>query len=145
MVPDDYLANLSYEEREGIWSRATSEAGHSSFVYVAEDEEGQVVGFASGGLNRTPATEYEGELYAIYLLEEHQGKGIGRHLASAVAKRLAQMGIHSMLVWVLKDNPACRFYEALGGEKVLEQEFELAGVTLTEIGYGWKESGVLTG
>ena len=42
-----------------------------------------------------------------------------------------------MLVWVLADNPACRFYEMLGGQKVNKKEIEMKGTKLIEIAYGW--------
>lgn len=138
MVSDEYMANLSYEERKDRWERAAGPEG-LGFVYVAEDAEGEIVGFAAGGKSRSNVEGYEGELYAIYLLEEEQGKGTGRALTQAVAQRLSQMGIVSMLVWVVSDNhPARRFYEKLGGKRLFEQEFELDGMTLRETGYGWE-------
>ncbi len=45
-----------------------------------------------------------------------------------------------MLVWVLAKNPACRFYETLGGQKVYEKEIERGGVKLIEIAYGWMDT-----
>ena len=41
------------------------------------------------------------------------------------------------IVWVLVDNPACKFYEALGGEKIYEKQVEKGGIMLNEIAYGW--------
>jgi hypothetical protein len=60
-----------------------------------------------------------------------------------VATKLAELTLNSMLVWVLGDNPACRFYEFLGGEKVEEQQTSRAGVALKEIAYGWRDIAVL--
>jgi len=140
-VPDDYLAALSYEARERYWSRVV-ESGGPEFVYIAEDESGQIVGFASGRPEGTGNRTYRGELRAIYILEQHQRKGIGRRLTLAVAERLAQVGIHSMLVWVLPDNPACRFYEALGAREVGRKQIEIGGTSLEEIAYGWMDSAV---
>ena len=48
-------------------------------------------------------------------------------------------------IYVLKDNaPSRRFYESMGGQLLDEQTFELGGVTLVEVGYGWPDIGVLT-
>jgi hypothetical protein len=56
----------------------------------------------------------------------------------AVVERLVQADIHSMLVWVLADNSACRFYEAFSGQKVYEKQIEIGGTPLNEVAYGWK-------
>ena len=115
IVPNTYLDSLSYEEREQNWKRGI-EYNH---IYIAEDENGKIVGFATGGKERTGKYEaYVGELYAIYLLEEEQGKEIGRKLFNKVVNDLKEMKLNSMLIWVLEENSACHFYEKLGGKKI---------------------------
>jgi GNAT superfamily N-acetyltransferase len=89
-------------------------------------------------LERTANPIYKGELSAIYILENHQNKGLGRSLVQAVAQKLGQRDIYSMLAWVLADNPACGFYAALGGQKVDEKQIERDGTMLVEVAYGWK-------
>ena len=138
ILPDEILENLSYEKREKGWRQVLRNSlKDGSFTYVAEDEFGQIVGFANGGIERTGDLVYRGELNAIYIRQSHQQKGIGRKLVRVVAERLGQMEIHSMLVWVLADNPACRFYEMLKGQEVHEKEIERGGTKLIEIAYGW--------
>lgn len=66
IVPHDYLANLSYGRREQMWRDVLSAQQPATFVYVAEAADGQVVGFASGGPERSGHAVYTGELYAIY-------------------------------------------------------------------------------
>ena len=83
--------------------------------------------------------EYEGELYAAYL-REHQRKGLGRQLLGAVAEGLAAKGRHSLLAWVLAENPSRLFYEAVGGKLLGSQEIEIGGVTLEEVAYGWDDT-----
>ena len=144
IVPADYLANLSYEKRESNWQEILSNVKKTGdFVCVAENDSGQIVGFAAGGGERTGKYVYQGELFAIYILEEYQRQGIGRQLVGSVARKLAELSLNSMLVWVLGDNSACRFYEFLGGEKVEEEQTSRAGVILKEIAYGWKDIAVL--
>ncbi len=141
IVPDEFLANLSYERRENGWRQVLDNAPKDvNFTCVAEDESGQIVGFANGGVERAGDPVYQGELSAIYVLKSYQQKGIGRELVQAVTQRLGRMNIHSMLVWVLADNPACRFYKMLGGQKVYEKEIEIGGAKLIEIGYGWTDT-----
>jgi L-amino acid N-acyltransferase YncA len=139
LVPDEVLYEMTYERRLGNWSETLGAAGGAEFVYVAGDEGGRVFGFASGGPEREGDAEFDGELYAIYLLGTHRRGGAGRALAAAVAARLDASGFRSMLVWVLAENPACRFYEALGGARVREKTIERGGRSLSEIGYGWRD------
>ena len=115
---------------------------NNHFVYVAEDQAGQIIGFADGGPERTSNPIYKGELYAIYILEAYQRQGIGCRLTLSIAERLRVLGLHSMLVWVLVDNPAYRFYEALGGQKLHGKQIEVGGVTLNEVAYGWTDTKV---
>ncbi|KDE48559.1 GNAT family acetyltransferase [Geobacillus sp. CAMR12739] len=139
IVPDAYLETLSVGEKQPLWEKVLSQSGHS--VFVAE-ENGRVVGFISGGPNRAadgPIAKYDGELYAIYLLKEVQGKGLGRQLVQALTRDLAKKGIQSMAVWVLADNPSRGFYERLGGEKVAEERVEIGGKALWEWCYGWRD------
>ncbi len=137
IVPDDFLANLSYERRERGWRDIFVNAeSQRSFVYVAENEMEKMVGFVNGGPERENGPFYKGELYAIYLLENYQNKGIGRQLVRVAARQLIECGFETMLVWVLADNPSCRFYERIGGRQVREKIIKIGGADLVEVAYG---------
>ncbi len=143
-MPDSYLDNISLARRGNWWQRVLTNSENQTFLFVAEDETGQPVGFVEGGPQRDENYSYDGELYAIYVLKEHQGKGMGRELMLATARELKNRGAHNMLLWVLKDNaPSRRFYESMGGQFVDEKEFELGGATLSEVGYGWDDINML--
>ena len=86
IFPEEILKNLSYEKREQSWLQVfNNSATDSNFTYVAENTLAQVVGFANGGIEREGVQDYQGELYAIYILESYQQKGIGRQLVRVVA------------------------------------------------------------
>jgi hypothetical protein len=54
IVPDEHLANLSYEHRANGWLKIFNHAPEdSNFTYVAEEEPGEIVGFVNGGVERT--------------------------------------------------------------------------------------------
>lgn len=145
ILPDKYLAQLSYQKRQQGWQQLLSEApAKGQSIYVVETDSGQMIGFANGGPERTENPMYKGELYAIYILNSHQRQGIGRQLVCRIAEQLAHAGINSMLVWVLADNLACRFYEALGGCKIDEQWIERGESQLKEVAYGWTDVNALT-
>lgn len=78
-------------------------------------------------------------MYAIYILKEYQGKGIGRLLVKSVVDDLKDKNLNSMLIWAIEENPACRFYEALGGKKIDTEEIEIGGKNLSEVAYGWDD------
>jgi GNAT superfamily N-acetyltransferase len=143
IVPDDFLAALSYEQRERMWRGILSLSSRSSFVYVAEDSGGQIVGFASGGPVRDTDSDYTSELYAIYLLQDYQRHGLGRQLIATVVQQLTRAGMPSLLVWVLADNPARRFYETLGGQYVYDKQVSIGNAQLVEVAYGWRNARLL--
>ena len=140
IIPDDFLAKLSYEQREHLWNQVLTDPSRSRFVYLAEDELGQIVGFISGGPESSGDIPYTGEIDAVYLLAPHQGRGIGRRLVVSLASRLIQESMTALLVWVLAANPARKFYERLGGQLIYEKETSIGGASLIEVAYGWRDA-----
>lgn len=136
IVPDAYLASLNAGTNAQRW-REWIAAGNSS-MFVAENGA-CVVGFASGGMLRDAIPGYDAELYAIYLLREHQGRGAGRSLVHALANSLRAEGFVSMVVWVLKKNPAVSFYKHLGGIQIAHRPIEIGGASLEELAFGWPQ------
>jgi len=139
IVPEDYLANMSYEESEKRWAGRLSDSEAKTRIYVAEDAAGHIAGFVCGGPDRDNDPVYKSELYAIYILEGYHGQGIGRRLTLALVEALLQMGLDSMILWVFAVNPARRFYEALGGQLVKTNQFEINGVIIDEVAYAWPD------
>jgi ribosomal protein S18 acetylase RimI-like enzyme len=139
IVPDDYLDSLSYENRADSWKKRIEEAAEGKwFIYVAVNENKQVVGFISGGPNRTDDPIYKGELYAIYIVQSCHGLGIGRKLSLALVKSLLTTDIASMMLWVFEKNTSARrFYESLSGQFLRSNWFDISGVSIEEVAYGW--------
>lgn len=139
IMPDAFLDSLSYERRAEQRRNKMLEGGKKEWSFVAANDDGRIIGFALGGHERDGTPGYDGELYAIYLLDECQRQGIGRKLTLAVARELAAHGLTSMLVWVLADNSSRKFYEHLGAVEVARKMIVIGGMELEEIGYGWGE------
>lgn len=135
IVPQPHLDGLSVENGIARWRERLAEGG--PLTLVAEDEAG-VFGFASGGAMLHPVDGFDGEVAAIYLLASHQGRGAGAQLMREMARRLRDQGFLSMVVWALRDNPACGFYARIGGVRVAEQMIEIGGVALPEVAFGWQ-------
>jgi GNAT superfamily N-acetyltransferase len=84
-------------------------------VFVALEEDGEIVGHVWGGPSDEEGTQNTGQIWSLYVRESHQRPGIGRRLVQAVAAHLAAIGMNSLLIGCLAAGaPARRFYEALG-------------------------------
>ncbi len=137
LMPGSLLDRLGYDatRRRSLMAASPSH----QFALVAEDGTA-VVGFCLGGRSRATDDPFQGEVYAIYVIPEQQGRGIGRALMEAAAKELVDRDLRSMIIWVLRENaPSRRFYERMGGEWVRDEERELDGVRVTESAYGWSD------
>ena len=137
LVPNDLLASYDYGERER--ARRIGIADESTITFVAEHKTDGIVGFLSGGPARMDDMPYAGELYAIYLLEQHQRQGIGRKLVGELCAWLLSQGLASMYTWVLDKNPSRRFYESLGGIEIKSETTNLRGSDVVEVAYGWDD------
>jgi GNAT superfamily N-acetyltransferase len=139
ILPRDVLAGLSAESRAAMWEEGLSQPRGINFLYVAENAAREVIGFAGGGHANEGIEGYQGEIRVIYILEAYQRIGIGRRLFQQSIARLIDEGITSMLVWAFKDSPYREFYEKLGGERIGEKVYEIAGENYIAVGYGWKD------
>ncbi|MGW5717029.1 N-acetyltransferase family protein [Amycolatopsis sp. NPDC003865] len=100
LIPADFLARLSAESRAASWARHLENGAGP--VLVAE-EDGVVVGFAAFG---------PGRLFALYLLPEHWGRGLGRALHDRVVEELPG---DSAVLWVLSTNERAKAFYARQG------------------------------
>ncbi|MFC9708086.1 GNAT family N-acetyltransferase [Paenibacillus sp. NPDC056933] len=139
IVPDDFLDNLTKESRLSQWERNIRSGEKDQILVVAEEPDGEIVGFACGGKEREGKLPYDAELYAIYLLKEVQQTGIGQQLARHVVRYLHTLDMRNLLIWALEQNSACRFYEKMGGIPVQTQQIRIGGQDLTEVAYGWED------
>jgi GNAT superfamily N-acetyltransferase len=136
IVPQPYLDALDIDEAAERW-RPNIVAGKAHFL-VAETEppQPQLIGFVAGGPIREPLAEYDAELYALYLLRDHQGAGLGRALVQHLAAKLCAQGFHKMAVWALAQNPAVAFYKCLGALPLTGKLIEIGGARLPDLALG---------
>ena len=114
-------------EMRGTWTKRRSQ---SAGVLVA-DAAGEVVGIASLGILEPGV----GEVAALYVLPERQGKGVGVQLWEASLSVFRHRAMHHVEVWTLAAAAARKFYEARGCELVGEGEFAVADHVLPAVGY----------
>ena len=144
ILPAGFLTTLSYEARTQRWRENLAQAGPQQFTLVAEDDAGELVGFAGGGPERDGTPGYDGEIYAVYVLAQHQHRGIGRQLMAACARHLANQQFGAAMLWALEANRRARsFYEALGGKLIGRKTQVIGDTPLIEVAYGWPDLAVL--
>jgi GNAT superfamily N-acetyltransferase len=116
VFPTGRLAGVVEEHRAEQWRELLSSAETRAHTVVVDDDDA-IVGFASFGPSRDPEADRElvGELYAIYVLPEEWGRGIGQALMAEVLTRLRREGFQEAILWVIEDNPRTRrYYERAG-------------------------------
>jgi GNAT superfamily N-acetyltransferase len=138
MIPDAYLAAMSVDDSEALWSRVLATESSRAAVFVAANGS-DIVGFAAGNLLAEPKYGLDAELSALYLRRDSQRKGIGSRLVGAVVTAEQAQGATGLITWVIAGNkPARAFHERLGAELLIEQPFQWDGMDLVEVGYGWR-------
>jgi GNAT superfamily N-acetyltransferase len=139
IVSQTFLDKISVEQRAGAFEAGFSADSYK--MYVAEAAGRGVIGFADFGEPRELVDEYEGELYAIYLVSEFQRKGIGERLFNLGVDFFTGRGKRSMYLLALEVSPYRLFYEKMGGHVVGKKQVEIEGVRYDELVYGWKSLG----
>ncbi len=141
VLPDDYLVGLSVPRHAALWSHWLNDTAADHRLYVAAAPAGDIVGFASCGRLRERKQFHGkgriGEIYALYVLPDFQGRGLGRALLMQSFAGLSESAHDSAILWVLAANPSRFFYEAMGGRQVGGRKEKFAGTKVAELAYGW--------
>lgn len=123
LVSREYLEKLSLEKCEQMAFRFPEN------TLVAKEGE-RVLGFVCYGEGSDEAPGI-GEIFALYVLAERYGTGLGRRLMEAGLAALP--GCEQIRLWVLKENKrAIRFYETCGFRPDGEEK-ELPALSAREI------------
>jgi ribosomal protein S18 acetylase RimI-like enzyme len=123
----------TYATREWQWRDKLAETDATHFVLVLETASKQLVGFIWCHPTKGNAT-WAARLNKIYLLRQYQRRGLGSHMVAAAVSRLVAQGLTSMALFTEADNePACKFYERLGGQRQLNERGEFEGM------FGWPD------
>jgi ribosomal protein S18 acetylase RimI-like enzyme len=143
ILPLDVIAAYAGRHSEARWRRRLQHAGPSEAAWIAE-RGGEAVGFASCGDARHLLEGLEAEIYALYVLQEHQRSGVGRALVRACARHFVRQGQFGFYLWVLKANRARMFYDAMGGVEIGEKVERLGRLhSFAQVAYGWHELAAL--
>ena len=117
IYPDAKLDNYSIPDNVQKFERLINAPDVD--VWVAEcNHEGHlyVCGYMSCGTPRYPFSRYDQEIGLLYILPQHQGKGLGRQLFEKAREIIKSHGYDEFFVSCNKYNlPAQQFYLAMGG------------------------------
>lgn len=139
IIEDEYLRNLDLVARIKSWEEDLKNPKKTEWTFVVEDTNKNIVGFISGGRARGHyADEFEGELYAIYILKKYQKNKFGLKLIKKLCSTFRSQGINNMFVCVLQDNVAKNFYIKYGAQLLAVTEEKTGKQKLTEEYYGWQ-------
>ena len=135
IIPQAYLDSIP----EGRWADGIKRAGMRSLVLTVN---GRFIGTAGICKSRWAEFSDYGEIVSIYLLPDAIGKGYGRQLLKRCVSELDQLGLRSVLLWVLEDNTRARhFYEQNGFIfSGVYRDDEIGGKHLREMLYIRKEA-----
>lgn len=125
-VDPEYLANLS----EDAFAQFQLEQISNEVLgrFVATDQNDHVIGYAVYGLLEGDPLPGEWFLYALYVLIEYQGLGIGHELLNQVRKSGMDAGYSRLGFGVFAENKsAISFYLRQGAEFVKTNDYELGG------------------
>ena len=139
ILPLAVIAREAGRKSEAMWRRRLSLKAPDSATFLAELTGHGIVGFASCGDARAPIEGLDAEIYALYVLQAHQQRGVGRELVRACARHFVRHGLFGFYLWVLKANRARLFYEAIGGEIVAERTERLGRHQFAQVAYAWHD------
>ena len=137
IIPDGQLLKRTYEDTENGWVNRISDPHTSEFIFVAENNEGEIVGFTSTSTN-SEEDGFDSILSTLYISENYQRQGIGQSLVRVAVKKLKEQHVKSLIVWVFAENPSKKFYERLGG-KLVKEKIVNQGKDILEVAYGWDD------
>jgi L-amino acid N-acyltransferase YncA len=125
LKPGIYIKQINKFSKEG------------NYVFVAENDDGEIVGFADCGKRESNNVTNSGDLTSIYLLQEYQGRGVGKQLLKQLFLQFEELGFNRVFVEVLEDNKTRYFYEYYGANLLKSEKITIAGAELNLLIYEW--------
>jgi GNAT superfamily N-acetyltransferase len=135
LVPQTVMDRITVENRTKAFEKRFQSDSYK--LYVGEAADRGLIGFADCGEPRERIDTYQAELYAIFLLPEFQGSGVGRQLFSLCVEGLVKSGKSSMYLLAFENSPYRSFYDKMGGRLVRKRPVEIEGTMFDAVVYGW--------
>jgi len=128
ILPRAFLDSLSVEGERAQWETGIN-TYPATFRVAAQGD--QVLGYVVTGAAAEPEAPREGEVFALYVLPERWGTGIGGRLMVQGLADLRDSGFASAVLWVFEENRRTRaFYERTGFDLAEGKRSELGAPTV---------------
>lgn len=136
IISDEYLDNMSFEERINKWKRMLSDE-RKSYTKVSI-QDGVINGVIRFGNSEDMVENCTGEIYALYVDINKKRNGIGKSLFEC-AKNILKEKHKNVILWCAKENyPSIEFYKKMGGEIITERTIKIDNVSIEEVGIIYK-------
>ncbi|MEO1224290.1 MAG: GNAT family N-acetyltransferase [Pseudomonadota bacterium] len=137
ILPRDFLMSMSRHHQKRRHGRTLS----LDFVHyvVAVTNDGEVIGFASGGPGRDPDFAARNEIYATYVKPGFERRGIGRCLFASILSALATSKQRGFYLTALAVNPNRSFYAKLGGVETDAPRIRLGRDSYEQVAFVWDD------
>ena len=123
----NYLQQEAPTERLAVWTERFAHPALGMRVLLAEDDDGQLIGFSCFFLDHHPE---DGTLLDnLHVRADKQGSGLGKQLMQATARlTLAEEQSDRLFLWVLNSNTRARtVYKRLGGRAGRSEKHHMPG------------------
>lgn len=139
IFPPAYLEQFTVQEQEQDWRNWFSSIV-DELLFVAENQTGEIAGYALGRPSTSEVDAYDSELVALHVAKAYRHRGIGRQLIAVTARGLEALGCRSLMLWTPESNAARTWYAKIGGKILAEKDWGgngFYGVEVKEIAFGW--------
>jgi ribosomal protein S18 acetylase RimI-like enzyme len=131
----------SLDVRLALWNHVLGGGPRRSQVWVAIDEAGSIVGFASAGAARVLKSQFQGEITTIYVSPKFQRRGVGRALVEKVWEWFRSQEYSTAMCWVPAVGKGQAFLQSLGAQVVQEsRSIRVGEQVIQEIAMAWRNS-----
>lgn len=139
IMPDQFLDIEALEHRKSAWRSRLAVETDRRWLLKAQDQEGELVGFACVELDAEP--DWGALLDNLHVRPDRKGRGIGRRLFDAAREwSFEQLGHRGIHLWVIEANvEGQQFYNRIGGTIAERTIKDVVGVVkLPALRYVWK-------
>jgi len=138
MIEEEYLKNLSLEDRKKRVIRSILNVHEKSKYYIYQEKD-EILGVIKFGEAEEKDSIYTAEVFILYIKVEYKRKGIGTKLLNFAKEELKRQGHKNMIIYCLKKNlPSVKFYEKNGGIIIKERDLKTDNLLLREVGLAYE-------
>lgn len=132
IFPDEYLENLNFKNEVQKYKD-----GFKKRNIITFENNGEIIAYCYYGTRKEEAlSKYTGEIFAIYVKNDSQEKGVGTALLQKAIKDLEKTH-RKIMLWCAKENyRAIKFYNKNGLEIIDEEIEKIGGKDVEKVALG---------